>query len=211
MHIAKRIDVDHKADRGDDYEHHCRYRVDHEAKVEMQVAERQPCEVEWHYCRISSISTAWAEEIAERRDIREHCDDTQRRGADESSHLVRHLHTCQSQDHKGEERQKKYEKNITIFHNAQLEFQVLNTVHLVAVEAVVNIDYYRYSHCSLSSTHSDGKERHEEALKLVRVKQTVESCEIDVNGIEHKLNGDEHSYQVAAGYETEDADKEQKC
>ena len=174
----------------------------------MQVAKRQPGEVEWNYGSISSISTAGAEEIAERRDVGEHSDDTQRCSTDESGHLVRHLH---AQYYEREERQKKYEEYITIIHNAQLEFQVLNTVHLVAVEAMVNVDDDRNGHCSLGGTHTNGEERHEEAFELVGMEQAVESCKVDVNGIEHKLNGDEHGNEVASGDETKHADEEQKC
>ena len=99
VHIAEAIDMHHQTDRGDDYEHHRRDGVDHETEVEMKLTKGQPCEIEGHDGGVGTISTAIAKEIAECRDIRKHGDKGKRRCADQSSHLVRHLHACKSQYH----------------------------------------------------------------------------------------------------------------
>ena len=116
MHISEAIDMHHQAYSGDDNEHHRRNRVDHEAEVEVKLTKRQPCEVERHDGGVGTVGAAVSKEIAECRDIRKHGDDGERRGADQSSRLVRHLHARKSEDNEREQGQKEYEINKTIIH-----------------------------------------------------------------------------------------------
>ena len=39
----------------------------------------------------------------------------------------------------------------------------------------------------------------------------IEKSEIDINSIEYQFNANEHSNHVTTGYETKDADEEEKC
>ena len=61
----------------------------------------------------------------------------------------------------------------------------------------------------LSSCYTYDEQRHEHTLHPVGIEQAVDSSEIDVDGIQHQLNRDEHSDKVASCDKAEDADKEQ--
>ena len=100
-----------------------------------------------------------------------------------------------------------------VFYNSVvLSFHVSDTFHAVALEVAIDVDDNRDGHGTLGSADADGEEGHEEALEVsVGEEQPVERGEVDVNGVEHQLDADEHGNQVAAGDEAEDADEEQKC
>ena len=93
----------------------------------------------------------------------------------------------------------------------RLIFKVFNTVHLVAVEATVNVDDNRNRNGTFGSTDSNGEEAHEHTLKLTGEEQAVECSEIQIDSIKHQLNRDEHGDKVTAGDEAEHADEEQQC
>ena len=77
------------------------------------------------------------------------------------------------------------------------------------MEITVNIYNNSNGNGRLCRAYSNRKERKEETLHLTGEKQTVENGKIHVDGIQHKLNGDEHGHQIAARHKTEDADEEQ--
>ena len=123
-HVAKRVDMDHQGDRGDDQEHHRRDRREAEADLEEQVnaedgrlAEVEPREVEGRHRRVEAGSlAAHAEKVLICRVVAEADHHQHEGGADVAGYLLRHLHSQQSQQEKAEERQEKYQKCVTV-HN----------------------------------------------------------------------------------------------
>ena len=123
-HVAKRVDMDHQGDRGDDQEHHRRDRREAEADLEEQVdaedgrlAEVEPREVEGRHRRVEAGSlAAHAEKVLICRVVAEADHHQHEGGADVAGYLLRHLHSQQSQQEEAEERQEKYQKCVTV-HN----------------------------------------------------------------------------------------------
>ena len=108
MHIAERIDMYHQGNRRDDDEHHHRNRIEQDAEVEMQTAQRKPCEIVRHNRGERTVSQTIGGKIGEGCHIAHQRHHTQRTGADESCRLMRHLHTRKSQN---EERDQWHEQD----------------------------------------------------------------------------------------------------
>ena len=92
-----------------------------------------------------------------------------------------------------------------------LVFLLLNAVHPVIVEVAINIDDDGNGDGRLGGSNTNGKESEEETVELSGIEHAVESCEVDVNGIEDQLSGNEHGNQIATRDESEHANEEQKC
>ena len=78
----------------------------------MQIAQRQPCEIIGHKRLIDAVH-AVSTEILEGAEVREYRDDAQRTGADQSGHLVLHLHASQSQNNERQQRQQHDKYRVT--------------------------------------------------------------------------------------------------
>ena len=86
----------HEADGGNHYQHDHRDGVEQHTYIKIELAQRQPCEIEGHDGIESPVGSTVGTEIGECSDIRQHSDNTQCSSADEASHLVRHLHSTKS-------------------------------------------------------------------------------------------------------------------
>ena len=119
MHVAERIDMNHETDRGDDYEHHHRYRRKAEANGErQQFRELDPYKIK----RRNGGEKAGGippvnQKILYGSVIAQHRHHSERACAYQSCDLVRHLHAGQAKHEERQSRQKEYQKYITIIHN----------------------------------------------------------------------------------------------
>jgi len=78
------------------------------------------------------------------------------------------------------------------------------------VEPAVNVKNDSDGHSRFSGVDADGEQGKEEAFEFARVKYAVEYGKVDVNRVEHQLNGDEHRDEVTSRYKSEKANEEEQ-
>lgn len=71
----------------------------------------------------------------------------------------------------------------------------------------VKIDDDGNSHCGFCCSYGNDKDGEEDSVHLFREKVFVESNEIDVDAIQHQLNGHQHRNHIAACKEAIHADE----
>jgi hypothetical protein len=71
------------------------------------------------------------------------------------------------------------------------------------------VDKYSYGNGSLGSGYGNDKHGEKQTLGPTVIYIPVEYYQVDIYSIQHELNTDQHCYQVLAGEETVNPDKEE--